>query len=318
MAAQQSTETRPVTVNIEWLSDCAGCHVAIVDIHEKILDVLEAIQIQHCPVLTDIKGYPKANIGLVSGAIRTDHDRHAAEAMRESCDTIIAWGSCAVYGGIAGAGIVHTKEEIFDTVYGNNKTTTSHQPPCSEVSSFEKLVTPIDEVIDVDLYLPGCPPHPAFIFDALIALVEGRTPKATEESVCARCKRVMKKTETDTLKKNHEGVPEAETCFLSQGYLCMGSVTLDRCMSPCPANGMMCTGCAGATMQILTEPNRDIRTEIADRMSRLTHIPPETIVEEIEHSAKTLYSYTMATKMVGQKPTFLIKKWIHDTESDYE
>jgi F420-non-reducing hydrogenase small subunit len=318
MAKKQSTTKAPVTINTEWLSDCSGCHVAIVDVHEKILNILEAVQILHCPVLTDIKDYPKANIGLVSGAIRTEHDRHAAEAMRASCDTIIAWGSCAVYGGIAGAGTVHTKEEIFDTVYINNKTTTSHVAPTSEISPFEKFVTPIDEVIDVDLYLPGCPPHPAFIFDALIALVEGRTPKATKESVCARCTRTMKKTETTAIKKNSDGVPDAQTCFLSQGYLCMGSVTLDRCMSPCPTNGMMCTGCAGATMQVLTEPNRDIRTEIADRMTRLTKIDRESIVKEIEHSAKTHYSYTMASKMIGQKPTFLIHQWIKDTEAEYE
>lgn len=318
MATEHTKDSRPITINTEWLSDCSGCHVAIVDVHEKILAILEAVQIQHCPVLTDIKDYPRAHIGLVSGAIRTEHDRHAAEAMRESCDTIIAWGSCAVYGGIAGAGEVHTKEEIFDTVYGHNKTTMTHESPHSAISPFEKQVTPIDEVIDVDLYLPGCPPHPGFIFDALIALVQGRSPKANKESVCARCNRQMTKTDTAALKGMSEGVPDNATCFLSQGYLCMGSVTLDRCMAPCPTNGMMCTGCAGATMQILTEPNRDIRTEIADRMARLTKIERKTIIEEIEHSSKTHYSYTMATKMIGQKPTFLIKKWIKDAEAEYE
>ena len=81
-----------VTINTEWLSDCSGCHVAIVDLHEKILNVLQSVRIQHCPVLTDIKDYPKARVGLVSGAIRTAHDRHAAEEMRKSCELVIAWG----------------------------------------------------------------------------------------------------------------------------------------------------------------------------------------------------------------------------------
>jgi F420-non-reducing hydrogenase small subunit len=128
----------------------------------------------------------------------------------------------------------------------------------------------------------------------------------------------MEKTEVDRILKNSEGIPDPDRCFLSQGYICMGSVTLDRCKSPCPLNGVACTGCAGATMQILTEPNRDIRTEIADRMSRLTKIPREAIVREIEKTAKTHYSYTMATSMIGEKPTFLIKKWIGDAEADYE
>ena len=68
-------------------------------------------------------------------------------------------------------------------------------------------------------------------------------------------------------------------------------------------------------MQLLTEPNRDIRTEVADRMSRLTMIDKETIRTHIERSAKTHYAYAMATKMIGNKPTFLIRKWIADVEA---
>jgi len=307
-----------VTLNTEWLSDCSGCHIAIVDLHEKILNVLQAVKIQRCPVLTDIKDYPHATVGLVSGAIRNEHDRHAALEMRKSCDIVIAWGSCAVFGGPAGAGNIHTPEEIIKAVYLENKTTTPGNPPSCEVSPLESVVAPIDSVIDVDLYLPGCPPHPAFIFESLSALVEGRQPEVNRRSVCAKCKRQMEKTDTAEIKTNSEGFPNAEQCFLSQGYTCMGSVTIDRCLAPCPANGVPCTGCAGATMQILTEPNRDIRTEIADRMSQLTKIDRDTIVASLERASKSHYSYTMATSMIGNKPTFHIKKWIEDENADFE
>ena len=305
-----------ITLNTEWLSDCGGCHVAVVDLHEKIIDVLGAVEIQHCPVLTDIKDYPKADLGLISGAIRSAHDRHSAEQMRESCSRVIAFGTCAVYGGIPGAGIVHSREEIFDTVYVRNPTTRTHELPATAVAPLEKLVTPLDEVIDVDLYLPGCPPHPAFILDALLALIEGHSPRAKKESICAKCKRRMVKSDVSQLKTNHEGIPETDKCFLSQGYVCLGSVTLDRCTAPCPNNGMMCTGCAGPTMRILTEPNRDIRTEIADRMSSLTSIPRPEILAGIERSSKTHYAYAMASAMIGKKPTFLIKKWIAEVEEE--
>ncbi len=307
-----------VTINTEWLSDCSGCHIAIVDLHEKILSVLQAVKIQRCPVLTDIKDYPHATVGLVSGAIRNEHDRHAAIEMRKSCDVIIAWGSCAVFGGPAGAGNIHTPEEIGRAVYLENKTTTSANPPGREVSLMESVVTTVDSVIDVDLYLPGCPPHPAFVFEALSALVEGRQPEVNRRSVCAKCLRKMEKSDVSELLTNSQGFPNAEQCFLSQGYTCMGSVTIDRCLAPCPANGVPCTGCAGATMQILTEPNRDIRTEIADRMSRLTKIDRDKIVASLEKASKSHYSYTMATKMIGSKPTFHIQKWIEDENEDYE
>ena len=198
----------PVTINTEWLSDCSGCHIAIVDLHEKIMAVLESVRIQHCPVLTDIKDYPPAKIGLVSGAIRNEHDKQAAIAMRESCDLIIAWGSCAVFGGPAGAGNVHSREEIADAVYLQNKTTVTRSLPQREVSPLEPAVTPIDRVIDVDLYLAGCPPHPTYIFDALLSLLEGRQPRATKESVCAKCKRQMKKSEVAQIRQHTDGIPD--------------------------------------------------------------------------------------------------------------
>ena len=126
----------------------------------------------------------------------------------------------------------------------------------------------------------------------------------------------MKKTETTHLKLANEGAaPDPATCFLSQGTLCMGSVTLDRCLSPCPEVGTPCSGCAGPTVQVLSEPNRDLRTELAERISRLTKIPAAEVITVIEESAKTHYAYAMATRMIGGKPTFLIKKWIEKIEA---
>ncbi len=304
-----------IRLNTEWLCDCGGCHVALVDLHEKILKVLESVQIQKCPVLTDEKLYPEADIGILTGSIRTEHDRHAALEMRRVCKTIIAFGTCAVYGGLHGAGLAHSREEIMDCVYRRSPTTQTDFLPDSEITGLEKLVTPVDEVIDVDLYLPGCPPHAHFIFEGLSSLIDNRPARARQETVCAACRRTMKKTEVSEIRASHEGMPDEDTCFLSQGYICLGSVTLDRCLAPCPNHGIMCSGCAGPTMQILTEPTHDIRTEISERMSRLTRIEAQTIKTHMERSAKTHYAYAMATKMIGNKPTFLINKWIADVEA---
>lgn len=304
-----------VRLNTEWLCDCGGCHVALVDLHEKILNVLESVQIQKCPVLTDIKDYPEAEVGILTGSIRTEHDRHAAIEMRKKCKTIIAFGTCAVYGGLHGAGLAHSREEIMDHVFKKSPTTRTDFIPDSEITDLEKIVTPIDEVIDVDLYLPGCPPHAHFIFEGLKSLIEQKEPKVDKTTVCAACRRTMIKTDVAEIKNSLNGAPADDICFLSQGYLCLGSATLDRCLAPCPNHGVMCSGCAGPTMQILTEPNRDIRTEVADRMSRLTKIDKQTIIKHIEKSAKTHYAYAMATKMIGNKPTFLIRKWIADVEA---
>ncbi len=304
-----------VRVNTEWLSACGGCHTSILDIHEKVIEIFDAVEIQRCPLLTDIKTYPKAEVGLVSGAIRNEHDREAAEKMREACDLIIAFGTCAVYGGIPGAALVHSREEMIDCVYRRSRTTQKGVVPSEKIAPLEKTVTPLDEVIKVDLYLPGCPPHANFTFDALFSLIEKRPPRSTRHSVCGNCRRTMKKTDVKTLKKSPAEATDPDTCFLSQGVICLGSATLDRCLAPCTAHGVPCTGCAGPTTQVCTEPNRDIRTEVAERMSKVTQIDRREILEAMEQSAKTHYAYAMATKMIGEKPTFLIGKWIEQVET---
>lgn len=297
-------------LSTEWLSVCGGCHVSLVDLHEKIISLLESVEICHSPVLTDIKDFPEADIGILSGAIRSAHNREIAEKMRESCKAVIAFGTCAVFGGISGAGSVHTRDEIFDAVYRKNKTTVTNTVPGNGVSHLEETVVPLDMAIDVDLYLPGCPPHPSFTLRAINALLKEKTPSESYQSVCGRCKREMIKTKVTKLKRFSEGIADESVCFLSQGYLCFGSVTLDRCLSPCPKKGMVCTGCSGPMIHILQEPNIDIRTEMAERISMLTEIKAEDVIREIEKFSKTHYAYAMASTMIGKKPTFLIKQWM--------
>lgn len=300
-------------LSTEWLSVCAGCHVAIVDLHEQLLKVLELVEIVRCPVLIDVKGYPDADIGLLTGAIRSEHDLESAHKMRESCKTLIAYGTCGVFGGISGAGSIHTQEEIFDSVYLNNPTTVASSVPGGVSLPDLRDVVPIDSEIEVDLYLTGCPPHPYYIFTALAALLTGEEPAISDQSVCAQCNRKMVKTDVTQIKRDHEGIPDPDTCFLSQGYICMGSLTLGRCRTPCPREGVPCTGCVGPTRMMLQEPNRDIRSDLAERMSRLTKIPVADIVREAERHAKTYYAFSMASPMVNQKPTYLIQSWIDRT-----
>lgn len=90
----------------------------------------------------------------------------------------------------------------------------------------------------------------------------------------------------------------------------MGSATMDRCLAPCPTRGVPCSGCAGPSESIILEPSRDIRTEIAMRMSKMTKIPEQAVITEIEAQSKTYYAYAMASPIFREKPTFLLRKWI--------
>jgi F420-non-reducing hydrogenase small subunit len=299
-------------LSVEWLSVCSGCELGMIDMHEKFLTFLEKVDLVRMPILMDTKAYVNADIGIVTGSIRTDHDLAAARKMRKKCKLIIALGTCAVYGGPQGAAYAHTNDELTAAAFRSNPSTKTNFVP-SNVPKLLESVCPLDSKIKVDLYMPGCPPHAAFIFEGLVALINSRRTKIGHHSVCFRCKRVMKKTDVTALRRTCDDRFDPNLCFLSQGCLCFGSVTLDRCLAPCTASGIPCFSCGGPTMDIILEPQKDVRSQVAMRMSHLTAIDYYDIMRAIEAQAKTHFAYAMASPVFRQKPTFLLKKWMDTT-----
>jgi F420-non-reducing hydrogenase small subunit len=293
----------------EWLSGCSGCHVAVVDLHEKLLNVVEDVEFVRAPVLMDEKGYPEADIGLVEGAVRSEHDRKALQKMRASVKTLVAFGSCAVFSGPSGIGWLYSREEILATVYNSGPTNAGQERPGPDVPTLEASVVPIDEVVPVDFYLPGCPPSPYFIAAALKRLLSSDSPVLTGQSVCAGCNRKMTKNPGAALRKGAVTAEDDKTCFLSQGVICLGSVTLNRCLSPCPKTGVVCTGCNGPRPDVITEARLDIRHSIAQYMATLCGIDPNEVRSYMERDAKTYYSYAMASPVMYKKPTVELREW---------
>ncbi len=299
-------------ISTEWLSGCSGCHVAIVDLHEKLLNLVEIGDFVRLPVLMDEKGYPPAEVGIVEGAVRSEHDRQSLIKFRKSVKTLIAFGSCAVYGGPSGIGWLYDQETILDRVYGQGPTNIPGCRPDAGAVKLENGVIPVNEVVNVDVYLPGCPPHPYFIASAISNALGASSPPVTGKTVCADCERKMLKRDGVRLKKGEVTADDEKLCFLSQGVICLGSVTLNRCLAPCPASGIACTGCNGPSMDIVTEPHLDIRTLVSRRMSLVTGIPAEDITGYMEREAKTFYSYALASPAVYKKPSMEIREWAGD------
>ncbi|MDM7993398.1 MAG: hypothetical protein QUS11_08800 [Candidatus Fermentibacter sp.] len=296
-------------VSTEWLSGCSGCHVAIVDLHEKLLNLVDDVEFVRVPVLMDEKGYPKADVGIVEGAVRSEHDRHALEKMRESCGKLLAFGTCAAYGGPSGIGWLYGRDAILAKAYGGNVSDAKGSRVPGGASKLEESVIPIDEVVKIDRYLPGCPPHPYFIAIAIRDLLGVESIPLSPMTVCSECGRRMKKTEGAKLSKGEVSANDPETCFLSQGVVCLGSVTLDRCKAQCPNKGVACAGCAGPSVDLIREPHLDIRSMVAKRMAMLTGIPEQEIRDYIQGEAKTFYSYALSSPVMYGKPTVELREW---------
>src|SRR3990172_2547452 len=145
----------------EWLNICGGGEVSILDIGEPLLDLLPQLQFVHMPVLMDHKYFgqtgegtmleiPKADVGIISGGVRNEKEKHVAEAMRSSCTTLIALGSCACLGGIPALANMWKLEELYGKVYRASTTTEPAATPNENLPPLLDSVKAVDEVVKVD------------------------------------------------------------------------------------------------------------------------------------------------------------------------
>jgi F420-non-reducing hydrogenase small subunit len=252
----------------EWFAICGGCEVTILDIGEPLLDVLQQVQIVHMPVLMDHKIYgqtgegtemqiPEAEIGIISGGIRTEEHKKLAQEMRKKSKTLIALGSCACFGGIPALANQYQTEELLQKVYRGSKSTETNGLPHEQVPAMTDRVYAVHEVVKVDVYLPGCPTTPEMVAGALLALLKGEPFPLPSKSVCDECPTKREKKAVSTLKRRLEapeftpGAPLSEMrCLMEQGFLCLGPATRSGCggsdgVPRCIRAHMPCEGCFG-------------------------------------------------------------------------
>jgi F420-non-reducing hydrogenase small subunit len=251
-----------------WAASCGGCEIAVLDINEKILDVLSLADIVFWPVAMDIKykdveAMPDKYIDVCffNGSIRNSEQEHIAKLLRQKAKTLVAFGSCAQEGCIPGLANLHDAKEILTKVYTQSKSVANPdgvipQPETNvkegklEIPHFYDTVKTLDQTVDVDYYLPGCPPPVKLISNAVDAIAKGELPPkgsvlAPLKSVCDECPRKKENKRITKIYRVYEKVPEPEKCLLEQGIICMGPATRSGCGAQCLTVDMPCTGCGG-------------------------------------------------------------------------
>ncbi|MCX7817448.1 MAG: NADP oxidoreductase [Syntrophales bacterium] len=167
-----------VKIATDWLAGCAGCHMSFLDIDERILNLLEKVEITSSPI-TDLKHPPKdgVTVGILEGAICNTHNVDVAKMMRERCQILIAMGDCAVFGGVPAMRNLCGTEEALRRAYLEAESVVDGLIPDSpELGKPLETVLPVDRVVKVDLYIPGCPPRADAIYYVLTELLAGRFP----------------------------------------------------------------------------------------------------------------------------------------------
>lgn len=259
-----------VTIAVDTLSGCSGCDVSLLNAGEGFLRLLRNLEIVHMPLLMDNKYFgcngeagqiriPSADVGVLSGAIRNEEQLRIAEMMREKCRIVLALGTCAAYGGIPALMNLFEDSDLFRRYYRTAEATDAAPNPTEELPSFLERTYALDEKIRVDVWIPGCPPHPDNITDAFQALMRGEIPLLPNQSVCDSCP--TKREGKGSVQRIRRFIRNARfqsekplsemRCLLEQGFLCMGPVTLAGCAGNqngaprCIEARVPCRGCYG-------------------------------------------------------------------------
>jgi len=252
-------------------ASCGGCEEAVINLDEDLLKVMDAVDIILWPAFfdfrsKDIEALEDGEIGVsfISGAVRLSEQEEMVKLLRQKSQLVVAFGACAHMGGIPGLGNLFTGDTIFQRVYKEVPTVENPEGiiPQERTSldigeltlpEFSDTVKTLDQVIPVDYYLPGCPPPPDLIMNAVNAILEGELPEkgavlAPDKPLCDTCPRAEERREgvsIQEIKRPHEIKLSPWKCFLEQGIICLGSVTRSGCGERCIKANMPCRGCMG-------------------------------------------------------------------------
>lgn len=166
-------------VATDWLAGCAGCHMSLLDMDERILKLVELADLRSTPI-TDLKE-PDASgvdVGVLEGGVNNTVNEEVAQKMRKRCKILVAMGDCAVFGGVPAMRNFFSLEEAMQRAYIESESTDeSGQIPNDPELAVQERVRALHEVVPVDVFVPGCPPDADVIFYVLSELAQGRMPE---------------------------------------------------------------------------------------------------------------------------------------------
>jgi F420-non-reducing hydrogenase small subunit len=312
-----------------WAASCGGCEIAVLDINEKILDVIQLADIVFWPVAMDIKykdveAMPDKYIDICffNGSVRNSEQEQMAKLLRKKAKTLVAFGSCAHEGCIPGLANLYNRKEIFRKVYLESKsvsnpngvipqTETKVKEGMLELPKFYDTVKTLAQTVDVDYYLPGCPPPVKLIANAVDAIAKNELPPkgsvlAPLKSVCDECPRKKENKKISKIYRVHEKVPEPEKCLLEQGIICMGPATRSGCGAQCLTVDMPCTGCGGPCPNSPEQGAAMISAlasilGLEEEKEKYSDKDVEELMAQIKDPVGTFYMYSLPSSLLRRK-----------------
>jgi len=309
-----------------WAASCGGCEIAVLNIHEKILDVDANFDVVFWPVAMDAK-YKDVEemedksilLTLFNGSMRNDENEKIAHLLRRKSQILVSFGSCATEGCVPGLANLFPVNEIMDVAFHTITTdnpnnimpqTTFEVPEGTlHLPTMNARVKTLAQVVDVDYYMPGCPPEShqiAAVIDLVIQVLQGKAqlpPKgsvigAGQSTVCDECPRARNVKMIKAFHRIQEVAPLDPTlCVLEQGVPCNGPATRSGCNARCPRVGAQCIGCYGPAEGVLDYGARLV-TAFASVVDAKEPAEIEAILDGIPDPTGQFYRFNLADSLL--------------------
>lgn len=309
-----------------WAAACGGCEIAVLNIHEKILEVDANFDVVFWPVAMDAKyqdveAMPDGSITLTlfNGGIRNSENAAMAHLLRRKSKILVAFGSCACEGCIPGLANLSAPQAIFDAVYTGVSTDGDHgtqpQPEWHapegdlDIPEFYPVLRTLDQVVPVDYYLPGCPPEShqiAAVIDLVIQALAGKAELPPPGSVigvgtstvCDECPRARHvKTIKEFVRIQDVAHIDPTLCLLEQGIPCNGPATCGGCGALCPKAGAQCIGCYGPVAGV-TDYGARLISAFASVIDSKDEAEIERILDGIPDPVGQVYRFSLAKSLL--------------------
>jgi F420-non-reducing hydrogenase small subunit len=313
-------------VAVCWFGGCGGCDEAIVDLNEDILRIADAVDFVLWPVALDFKyDHLRAlkdgeiTLSIINGSVRNSEHKELAHLLRGKSTLVMAFGAYECFGGTPGLANLRGREDIMQWVYKEAPTVINPQGNVPQVNSkvnghnltlpeLYNQVFPLHAVIKVDYYLPGCPPPPDLIAEAINSIVLGPLPPkgttlAPHRALCETCARNETKPvrlSITEFKRISEVEADPEKCFLDQGILCMGPATRSGCGEACMGINIPCRGCFGPVEGVADMGSKYVSALIA-LIDAETTGAAEKVIDQILDPAGYFYRFTTASSILQMK-----------------
>jgi F420-non-reducing hydrogenase small subunit len=301
-----------------WCAACGGCEEAVLDLADQLLDVVAAVDIVFWPVALDFKesdiaSMPDGSIAVsfINGAVRTTHQAEMAKLFRRKSKLVVAFGTCSHLGGIVGLANLASRTELLQAVYGDQPPAMEYRVDGGAVLTLPELlgaVYPLDRVVPVDYYVPGCPPSVPVVQNAFRTLLGDSLPErgsvlAPDRAMCEECpRRDTRPAELSITewRRVQEVLIDTEKCILAQGVPCLGAATRGGCGARCIAANMPCTGCFGPTNRVRDSGGKAL-CSIASVVAGSDPAEIDRAIDGIPDPVGWFYRYSLAASFLGRK-----------------